>query len=242
MGGSSPRVRGTRATTRIRARCRAVHPRVCGERWRRPNETGLRCGSSPRVRGTHTHGPDRAALVRFIPACAGNAARPCRAAKRPPVHPRVCGERPPDRPPASAMGGSSPRVRGTRATTRIRARCRAVHPRVCGERWRRPNETGLRCGSSPRVRGTHTHGPDRAALVRFIPACAGNAARPCRAAKRPPVHPRVCGERSSVLSISGPLNGSSPRVRGTLQRRAARRLRRRFIPACAGNASSRVAA
>ena len=72
FAGSSPRVRGTRdATTKgllkerfipacagntavamRRWRCRAVHPRVCGEHERHAAATAYVAGSSPRVRGT----------------------------------------------------------------------------------------------------------------------------------------------------------------------------------------------
>ena len=50
------------------------------------------------------------------------------------------------------------------------------------------------------------------------------------------VHPRVCGERTvcGVMALSP--SGSSPRVRGTLSASHAAAARRRFIPACAGNA------
>ena len=51
------------------------------------------------------------------------------------------------------------------------------------------------------------------------------------------VHPRVCGEQLTIISLTKSLNGSSPRVRGTES--PSRRSRRcyRFIPACAGNST-----
>ena len=74
---------------------------------------------------------------------------------------------------------------------------------------------------------------------RFIPACAGNANGATVARPVAPVHPRVCGERTSKIPRRGKGGGSSPRVRGTP--RAADRLPgiHRFIPACAGNATNR---
>ena len=50
------------------------------------------------------------------------------------------------------------------------------------------------------------------------------------------VHPRVCGERWVALQEFEHDGGSSPRVRGTPPKAAKERDRRRFIPACAGNA------
>ena len=52
------------------------------------------------------------------------------------------------------------------------------------------------------------------------------------------VHPRVCGERSRKMSSVNPFFGSSPRVRGTLDKILPLVFVKRFIPACAGNASS----
>ncbi len=73
-----------------------------------------------------------------------------------------------------------------------------------------------RHGSSPRVRGTR--GRMRTVLLMST------------------VHPRGCGERFEVVSVSICEVGSSPRVRGTRRRWSIRRGIRRFIPAGAGNA------
>ena len=114
---------------------------------------------------------------------------------------------------------------------------RAVHPRMRGERPPRPVSGRPRGGSSPHARGTPGRAAAVARLGRFIPACAGNAAR---ARWRPgllPVHPRMRGERASG-SIGRPWwPGSSPHARGTRLRRDRAALVARFIPACAGNAT-----
>ena len=134
--GSSPRVRGTRRASSSTAWAVPVHPRVCGELVSLTNTPALPDGSSPRVRGTLVAaGADQDAL-RFIPACAGNSAYPKSRYDRTTVHPRVCGElldSPTSLPtlwqvhprvcgelgldslPVNRVGGSSPRVRGTRA-------------------------------------------------------------------------------------------------------------------------------
>ena len=91
------------------------------------------------------------------------------------------------------------------------------------------------CGSSPRVRGTqdpvcrlhHHH--------RFIPACAGNTLERTSLASPDAVHPRVCGEHNDTEDLNPEKFGSSPRVRGTLQKRRVGIGMFRFIPACAGN-------
>ena len=49
------------------------------------------------------------------------------------------------------------------------------------------------------------------------------------------VHPRVGGEHHEFFSVCEDFGGSSPRGRGTRQKRALLRARRRFIPAWAGN-------
>ncbi len=73
---------------------------------------------------------------------------------------------------------------------------------------------------------------------RFIPACAGNAKGGVAVICALAVHPRVCGERGLSGAKVAADNGSSPRVRGTLRRGPSSHTSCRFIPACAGNASS----
>ena len=132
--GSSPRVRGTPRSIvrhgvvgRFIPACAGnsrnspgssgevpVHPRVCGELTKRPKVSTSRPGSSPRVRGTRCSSSRRRAVARFIPACAGNSPAHRRRPSPAPVHPRVCGELIRGRLSCGLMGGSSPRVRGTR--------------------------------------------------------------------------------------------------------------------------------
>ena len=75
-------------------------------------------------------------------------------------------------------------------------------------------------GSSPRVRGTVRPFHTKIRILRFIPACAGNSASPEMIEDTTPVHPRVCGEQSETFTKSASPFGSSPRVRGTDDRRA----------------------
>ena len=91
-------------------------------------------------------------------------------------------------------------------------------------------------GSSPRVRGTRAPEERISRLVRFIPACAGNACKRGGDNGSSPVHPRVCGERSAMRLRTRLPHGSSPRVRGTLHYQNHCIVNSRFIPACAGNA------
>ena len=98
------------------------------------------------------------------------------------------------------------------------------------------NAPATRVGSSPRVRGTPTRKPADIRAPRFIPACAGNAAVRPAPGGGPTVHPRVCGERQCAPRVEPLTRGSSPRVRGTLDRSHGGVVELRFIPACAGNA------
>ena len=180
-----------------------------------PSDAGVACGSSPRVRGTLPRHGERVGRVRFIPARAGNADACALHPERDPVHPRACGERRVRTSAQSFQRGSSPRVRGTLTATRVclrrprfiparagnaggcgRARsARPVHPRACGERLRLMPSRIAFCGSSPRVRGTRSWCKDRGAVVRFIPARAGNARNGAGPCAHSTVHPRACGER-----------------------------------------------
>ena len=238
--GSSPRVRGThRRAGRPAARrrfipacagnaCRStppntlasVHPRVCGERSTTSSARSGCCGSSPRVRGTR----------------AGAGQGPQKKA----VHPRVCGERDIGRISDELGIGSSPRVRGTRERRRRGGVVVRFIPACAGNALMNGFWSSSTSGSSPRVRGTRPDGGGSSQCGRFIPACAGNAQRAWTLREEITVHPRVCGERIEEAIQGTFRNGSSPRVRGTRGRRGPAQRGRRFIPACAGNASATV--
>ncbi len=229
---------------------------MCGERSPRACAPPPRGGSSPRVRGTRWDWNDGNFEQRFIPACAGNADVVAKTRHATSVHPRVCGERWNAWDGSNSNGGSSPRVRGTQfpvheagAKSRFIPACAGnairpaasrsrtpVHPRVCGERGRSAACLSASSGSSPRVRGTRDLRGLLSGDLRFIPACAGNAACAGSIPAGETVHPRVCGERGLGLVRDLQERGSSPRVRGTPGRGSRRRSDRRFIPACAGNA------
>ena len=91
------------------------------------------------------------------------------------------------------------------------------------------------CGSSPRVRGTGSIGVCLCGPPRFIPACAGNRTKSFIDDSLIPVHPRVCGEQHEQGRIKLLGDGSSPRVRGTVETGLGLGFSDRFIPACAGN-------
>ena len=232
---------------------------MCGEQarcWLSPDAHG---GSSPRVRGTGLRGLQTICEPRFIPACAGNRSVAALSTLCQTVHPRVCGEQTLFSRYAPILSGSSPRVRGTAVSpftacgvSRFIPACAGnsfslgdqnagitVHPRVCGEQSYPKTRSAVFPGSSPRVRGTVIR--DRAARYhkRFIPACAGNRRYPKCTGGRTSVHPRVCGEQNSPTRVPAAYDGSSPRVRGTGITPDASRKISRFIPACAGNSTSR---
>ena len=251
-----PACAGNAAGRESRACPRTVHPRMRGERPPPRIDPLLDHGSSPHARGTRLrvlHGLD---VLRFIPACAGNAREACRTMGAAAVHPRMRGERIRRGRSGKLHVGSSPHARGTRLNRVIDVfitrfipacagnawlrsmRCRpsSVHPRMRGERQFWADSGRRRYGSSPHARGT-PHGirwfenP-----IRFIPACAGNAERSSGLCGQQTVHPRMRGERAPALAEPARRVGSSPHARGTLRGVLYRLTGRRFIPACAGNA------
>ena len=233
--GSSPRARGTVLHHGVLVEGQRFIPACAGNG---PSESRAAMWRTvhPRVRGER--GPEGDAVGRhnrFIPACAGNGSTSPPALIRAPVHPRVRGERFCSSSICSIRCGSSPRARGTGGRPDPGARrCRfipacagngrpartgrtrgPVHPRVRGERICTPAWSSICTGSSPRARGTA--GPRSVAefTMRFIPACAGNGETGRGEPFRPPVHPRVRGERVRPAGLPAPSSGSSPRARGT---------------------------
>ena len=255
--GSSPRVRGT-LDSAVRAAVSRFIPARAGNAATRSDPVSRRrfiparagnarssncrnacCyGSSPRVRGTRHDERGRQLPERFIPARAGNA------------DDRAVTRRYDD--------GSSPRVRGTRGAERGDHGTTPVHPRACGERAgldgrdrsphrfipARAGNAPLRCtvsqlvaGSSPRVRGTLSRLISGSWRYPVHPrACGERADARGHGIRLDTVHPRACGERACRGITRQQVNGSSPRVRGTLIGTDDANDCNRFIPARAGNA------
>ena len=277
--GSSPRLRGTLEKKQEpdsergiipalagNTRCRGTrlfqprdHPRACGEHIATVAVVGTAWGSSPRLRGTP--GAVRPACIRrgIIPALAGNTVDGVLRLGTAGDHPRACGEHCDRQRVAARDAGSSPRLRGTRAShehqrfrrgiipalagnTRCGRRSRTPswdHPRACGEHSGDNTNRIELIGSSPRLRGT----PVSISLMRpppgIIPALAGNTRCCVRAWSSGWDHPRACGEHESTTLKRMRREGSSPRLRGTLIRRMVHPAHDGIIPALAGNTHSR---
>ncbi len=214
-------------------------------------------GSSPHARGTRAAPLSGRWPPQFIPAYAGNAGPVTVLAWPPTVHPRMRGERRRQHHRYISCHGSSPHTRGTRNVVIFRrggfrfipayaGNARkllgngshpSVHPRIRGERLPAHRERQLRTGSSPHTRGTPSPAMLSWRYPRFIPAYAGNARHVCHLRPRMSVHPRIRGERCTCLPTRLRTFGSSPHARGTHRRHHLPHTYRRFIPACAGNAS-----
>ena len=219
---------------------RSVHPRACGEHEHDWSSHASDAGSSPRLRGTRAALRERAGKKRFIPAPAGNTPTVQHPSAPVPVHPRACGEHAATAIPIRTGDGSSPRLRGTRANVCwLQVRPRFI-PAPAGNTSLRLAMAVVVCGSSPRLRGTPGRAQPGTPPRRFIPAPAGNTVAPRGCARPIPVHPRACGEHTTDSRMQTSINGSSPRLRGTLQVRASDFLACRFIPAPAGNTRSPI--
>ena len=135
--GSSPRLRGTLQNLVIsgnlyrfipasagntlqivlRHPSAPVHPRVCGEHSLPRSGFRAVTGSSPRLRGTLGLFWMKIWNRRFIPASAGNTSGCQYPSDGIPVHPRVCGEHSGSFSQLHDNSGSSPRLRGTLASS-----------------------------------------------------------------------------------------------------------------------------
>ncbi len=229
-----------------------------GERIKDQPLEVLEPGSSPHARGTRFFPHRIPRDVRIIPACAGNAFCSPRRYWARADHPRMRGERGHGADFGILKAGSSPHARGTRAdgrrdfadlriipacagnarSPRIAPGHGADHPRMRGERHRADKDAIAKRGSSPHARGTPGATPAPALRARIIPACAGNAALPTRRTGASTDHPRMRGERGSVIASASASVGSSPHARGTPRAQSLHGPRHRIIPACAGNAAS----
>ncbi len=212
-------------------------------------------GLSPLARGTPVFAGDDLWQARFIPARAGNTSDLYSLPLALPVYPRSRGEHQrPLFPPAGAPG-LSPLARGTRQALRLalpalrfipaRAgntpqtctsqRRPTVYPRSRGEHQAGFDEREIEAGLSPLARGTRHRQLCCCSSSRFIPARAGNTEARRKFRIGEPVYPRSRGEHTGTSPASAFAHGLSPLARGTLPTASVRTLKKRFIPARAGN-------
>ena len=108
------------------------------------------------------------------------------------------------------------------------------HPRVCGEKLVNSAIPTALWGSPPRVRGKDRRRPDNERDRRITPACAGKSLTYNDAHLPYEDHPRVCGEKIFLISLTMLMTGSPPRVRGKGIREIFIAKKVRITPACAG--------
>ena len=210
------------------------HPRACGANPCLVRVCAFCCGSSPRMRGKRMHMDMSSVAARIIPAHAGQTTSLFSSRKRVTDHPRACGANPRMLNVPHTPSGSSPRMRGKPMVQRIAVKhiriipahagqtptgtCSAKpatdHPRACGANPVSEVKARWSVGSSPRMRGKHACLTGCPRPFRIIPAHAGQTVR-CGSARCVVTdHPRACGANNGYVSGYGPLDGSSPRMRG----------------------------
>ncbi|RYP99500.1 hypothetical protein PG22506_1227 [Bifidobacterium pseudolongum subsp. globosum] len=204
---------GQTAAGCARPRPRPDHPRACGANMQGFARGLSNGGSSPRMRGKQRRLLLPGAVVRIIPAHAGQTSAPTRHFPTCSDHPRACGANPWLEGTLAQVGGSSPRMRGkqaqahelprsgriipahagqTRAWWNARARG-SDHPRACGANIRRTMSATTPNGSSPRMRGKHSSHAVDVLATRIIPAHAGQTICHMVDFQDDADHPRACG-------------------------------------------------
>ena len=191
------------------------HPHKRGESFMPCHFAPSLSGLPPRLRRYSVPNLINLVLLWITPACAGKRQPFFSVVHHHRDHPRVCGEKLPERSTLKHATGSPPRVRGkvlprgaemplggiTPACAgksgewwRI-PRSRWDHPRVCGEKsWMVTGYCTLQ-GSPPRVRGKVPLAHFHLSGAGITPACAGKSLSAHRRCRRMWDHPRVCGEK-----------------------------------------------
>ena len=110
-----------------------------------------------------------------------------------------------------------------------------VHPHACGEHLPKKIYQIVTTGSSPRLWGTPVAAAADLDTERFIPTPVGNTLTGSTFSTLKTVHPHACGEHFANSPFSPRLNGSSPRLWGTLILSIECAPSGRFIPTPVGN-------
>ena len=258
LDGSSPRMRGKLQHHRREERPRRIipahagqtvcgarsifaatdHPRACGANIFEMVASQPVSGSSPRMRGKPMIQRVHVDFPRIIPAHAGQTTADLTGAGTAADHPRACGANGRMSVRSSSPTGSSPRMRGKHRGERACADMLRIIPAHAGQTGGGAGSLNGRYGSSPRMRGKRTRPPSRWLAPRIIPAHAGQTRLFDGVPTSVPDHPRACGANNGYVSGYGPLDGSSPRMRGKLSHFKLLDVKLRIIPAHAGQTMS----
>ena len=151
---------------------------------------------------------------RFIPAYAGNRVIFPVVVDTITVHPRICREQLLLYICDYRAIGSSPHMQGTAPVIYLRLQSNRFIPAYARNKW---------------------YIKQKIKKTRFIPAYAGNRLNNRPQARNTTVHPRVCREQTNPPFCVLEIDGSSPRMQGTVPRSHQNPPKSRFIPAYAGN-------
>ena len=108
------------------------------------------------------------------------------------------------------------------------------HPRACGANQRHFQIPHVNAGSSPRMRGKPCVESGIPFQTRIIPAHAGQTIENSPISQPITDHPRACGANVWACGVGRAAYGSSPRMRGKLNKTRVGGAIRRIIPAHAG--------
>ena len=108
------------------------------------------------------------------------------------------------------------------------------HPRLCGEKPAVSRSFSLSRGSPPPMRGKASPHSCRKSYAGITPAYAGKRHRSCAGDSRCEDHPRLCGEKISMLRTWFSRLGSPPPMRGKVLQILNGRIIFRITPAYAG--------
>ena len=216
------------------------HPRLCGEKYMQESDVSVDSG--------------------ITPAYAGKSVRTLRNSHHDQDHPRLCGEKffcaysrvsqsgspPPMRGKAcfdfdaKIRNGITPAYAGKRLSSARYMRYRQDHPRLCGEKLTARSIISSTRGSPPPMRGKVFVGCQIFFLSRITPAYAGKRKFRRLFLDEFRDHPRLCGEKSSMVHRPCKKTGSPPPMRGKVKKEIKKIQEQRITPAYAGKSFRRL--
>ena len=230
------------------------HPRLRGEKRLFRRLWGIHLGSPPLTRGKEKQKNTSFPLDRITPAYAGKSPRfGCRTASAR-DHPRLRGEkqagdadqhRKEGSPPLTrgkvcrryqnaARRGITPAYAGKRSGRQLHMSQTEDHPRLRGEKILWMSRCLPKKGSPPLTRGKVLPVWIKFRFRRITPAYAGKSLYGSCYADNIGDHPRLRGEKRSIIHHTKSISGSPPLTRGKVGVRVRRIAEERITPAYAG--------
>ena len=210
------------------------HPRLCGEKAVLTRWVTRKAGSPPPMRGKGRRCRVERSQAGITPAYAGKSTSFQQLPYSCQDHPRLCGEKQFLPVVGAVVTGSPPPMRGKVVSPAQHVRRAGITPAYAGKSYGITEVYDNKKGSPPPMRGKDSRTTESSVKTWITPAYAGKRCLLHGGFFLRSDHPRLCGEKATLVCLRRISTGSPPPMRGKAMSQVYEDMRVGITPAYAG--------